>query len=168
MTPEDFEHWKDFALRMAKLPSRTPPRKWVVEQVGWFFEVNNHPKYDVEDVTSWDQGESLVCDKVSEFLWDRQDEALARRGLRSEEARRNAEERWMSKWGNAVSCCIRAGLDLVAEPSMGVLGYTMGDLRKMYPEGFPPWLEKVLNEFVDHKKKPVKLKKLKDNVRLWL
>lgn len=171
MTPTDYEHWKDFALRMAKLPSRTPPRKWVVEMVEWWFGLHNDPKFDIEDVNSWDQGPTYVCDNVSQFLWDRyeMDGPKGRFRLRNEEARRNAEERWMGKWGGAVSCCIRAGLDMVAEPSMGVLGYTMGDLRKMYPEGFPEWLEKVLKEFVDpDKKKPINLKTLKDSAQLWL
>lgn len=37
-------------------------------------------------------------------------------------------------------CCIRAGLDMAAEPSGGVLGFTAGDVRAMYPEGVPEWM----------------------------
>lgn len=140
MTPEQHARWKDFALRMAHLPSRRPPTAWVVEMVDWWFSLHDHPKYDIEDVNSWDDGETLVCDNVITFLWDRSDEAMSRRRFVSEDARRHAEERWMEQWGSAVSCCIRAGLDVVAEPSMGVLGFTLGDLRKMYPAGIPQWV----------------------------
>lgn len=168
MTPTDYEHWKDFAFRMAKLPSKTPPTKWVVEMVAWWFNTHDHPKYDIEDVNSWDQGPTYVCDNVSAFLGERFDGRGKNCGY-GFDAYERAYDRWMNTWGNAVSCCIRAGLDLVALPSMGVLGFSIGDLRKMYPEGFPEWLEKVLKEFVDSdKKKPVNLKTLKDSAQLWL
>ena len=36
--------------------------------------------------------------------------------------------------------CVRAGLDMACEPSGGVVGYTVGHLRSMYPEGVPSWL----------------------------
>lgn len=39
-----------------------------------------------------------------------------------------------------ITCCIRAGLDMAVSPSDGVLGFTAGDLRKMYPEGVPDWV----------------------------
>lgn len=39
-----------------------------------------------------------------------------------------------------VQCCIRAGLDLAVAPSAGVMGFTAGDLRRMYPEGVPDWV----------------------------
>lgn len=142
MTSEQHARWKDFALRMARLPSRRPPTAWVVEMVQWWFDLNDHPQYDIADVTCWDQGEALVCDRVSEFLWDRSDEHFSGRGPDDYDRRELAAEHWLGTWGNAVSCCIRAGLDVVAEPSMGVLGFTVGDLRRMYPEGLPEWLDK--------------------------
>lgn len=39
-----------------------------------------------------------------------------------------------------VLCCIRAGLDLAVAPSAGVMGFTAGDIRRMYPEGVPEWV----------------------------
>ena len=40
-----------------------------------------------------------------------------------------------------VSCCIRAGFDCAVSPSMGVVGFTAGDLRRMYPKGVPDWVK---------------------------
>jgi len=39
-----------------------------------------------------------------------------------------------------VTCCIRAGLDMASAPSGGVIGFTAGDIRRMYPEGVPDWI----------------------------
>ncbi len=39
-----------------------------------------------------------------------------------------------------VRSCIRAGLDMAGALSAGVLGFTAGDLRTMYPEGVPDWV----------------------------
>jgi hypothetical protein len=39
-----------------------------------------------------------------------------------------------------VACCVRAGFDCAVKRSMGVLGFTAGDLRRMYPEGVPDWV----------------------------
>ncbi len=47
-----------------------------------------------------------------------------------------------AQWWGPVACCIRAGLDVACEPSGGVLGFDLGDLRRMYPEGVPDWLAK--------------------------
>jgi hypothetical protein len=49
-------------------------------------------------------------------------------------------ERSYEQWVSPVTCCIRAGLDMAVSPSAGVLGFTAGDLRRMYPEGVPDWV----------------------------
>ena len=49
-------------------------------------------------------------------------------------------DQWDEQWGGPVRCCVRAGLDFASEPSAGVLGFTAGDLRRMYPEGVPDWV----------------------------
>ena len=49
-------------------------------------------------------------------------------------------EQWQDQWGGPVHCCIRAGLDFASAPSAGVIGFTAGDLRRMYPEGVPDWV----------------------------
>ena len=54
-------------------------------------------------------------------------------------------EQWDDQWGGPIHCCLRAGIDLICNPSpigMGVLGFTAGDLRRMYPEGVPEFVSK--------------------------
>jgi hypothetical protein len=46
----------------------------------------------------------------------------------------------VDRWGGPVHCCVRAGMDMAVSPSMGVLGFTAGDIRRMYPEGVPDWV----------------------------
>lgn len=53
---------------------------------------------------------------------------------------RQVEDRWVDAVVRPVRVCVRAGLDMASEPSMGVVGFTVGDLRKMYPEGLPDWV----------------------------
>ena len=40
-----------------------------------------------------------------------------------------------------VSCCIRAGCDCAVNSLGGVMGFTAGDVRRMYPEGLPGWVK---------------------------
>lgn len=49
-------------------------------------------------------------------------------------------EQWDEQWGGPVRCCIRAGLDCACASSGGVLGFTVGDVRRMYPGGVPAWV----------------------------
>lgn len=49
-------------------------------------------------------------------------------------------EAWVDRWYGPVSCCVRAGIDFAADPSAGVIGFTAGDVRRMYPEGVPDWV----------------------------
>lgn len=51
-----------------------------------------------------------------------------------------AFDQWENQWIGSVSCCVRAGLDVACEPSAGVVGFTVGDLHAMYPEGIPDWI----------------------------
>ena len=46
------------------------------------------------------------------------------------------------RWCDPPTCCIRAGFDLAVSPSDGVMGFTAGDLRRMYPEGVPDWVKR--------------------------
>ena len=95
----------------------------------------------------------LVCDLMSHFEWDglcdipfpkkmldrleRLEESDADgAGEKTDEIRQDMIDRWYGE----VHCCVRAGLDFACEPSAGVMGFTAGDLRKMYPEGVPDWI----------------------------
>ena len=39
-----------------------------------------------------------------------------------------------------MSCCVRAGIDVAVDPSAGVVGFTVGTLRRMYDGEIPEWL----------------------------
>lgn len=99
----------------------------------------------------------LVCDVVTEFLgsyrcndrckrcrhriWCRRFEcALCERDCICDNIEHAIYEQWDEQWGGPVRCCIRAGLDFASAPSAGVLGFTAGDLRRMYPRGVPKWV----------------------------
>lgn len=56
------------------------------------------------------------------------------------------KEKIVSRVCEPVHCCLRAGLDLVGEQSGGVLGFTVGDLKRMYPEGIPEWITSKFTE----------------------
>lgn len=48
--------------------------------------------------------------------------------------------RWEDTWGDRIRSCIRAGIDMAVEPSAGVMGFTAGDLRRMYRGNVPDWI----------------------------
>ncbi|MCQ8781692.1 hypothetical protein [Mangrovibrevibacter kandeliae] len=143
MTPEQYDRWKDFALRMARhaFPEATPARRAKIEaSVENFFSWHERDSSETAAVVDWDSGEEYevngykyrpcICDDVSSHLSEHYHERETRSGF---EPRGN-------KFESQVSCCIRAGLDLASSPSAGVLGFTIGDLRRMYPEGLPRWV----------------------------
>ena len=51
-----------------------------------------------------------------------------------------AYEQFSDQWLGPIRCCIRAGVDMACGGMIGVLGFTAGDLRKMFPEGVPDWV----------------------------
>lgn len=155
MTGEQFERWKDFASRMARTcftGRRRPTSTWIIEQVDdWFAGLWQR---EWEAWSSWDDG---ISDAVSEWAdspaffcptchrrattemrhpgymrW--------REGCTCDEIEPLAYEKWQDQWMGPVYCCLRAGSDFACEPSAGVIGFTAGDVRRMYPEGVPEWV----------------------------
>jgi len=102
---------------------------------------------------SWDQDDHPLCDHLSEFfdvpasprckactqsyLSDDYDESLE---CRCDEIEWMHFEQYDTQWFGPVRCCIRAGVDMACEPSAGVIGFSAGDVRRMYPEGVPDWV----------------------------
>jgi len=199
MTDEQYERWKDFAIRAAKTwyaTSRRPTAAWVLEVVGDFFE--DLDEDTIPCIVDWDrsteypegnpsrrreyqpsycgcdgwrykhgspnpdcpecrgygvhrQWVSPYCmgDEVTEFLDGYRGYPPDCRACREydydgectcAEIADHYYEQWDEQWGSAVRCCIRAGLDMASAASAGVIGFTAGDIRKMYPEGVPEWL----------------------------
>lgn len=157
MTNEQYERWRDFALRMAKtcfayLRNR-PSKTWVIEQVESWFCWRNYQK-DWSEYNSWDQDANPLCDHVVEFyddlipgfvccacrqsVWDLDyDDTLI---CRCDECDEKGYDQYSEQWLGPIECCLRAGIDFACEPSSGVIGFTVGDLRRMYPEGVPDWV----------------------------
>lgn len=95
----------------------------------------------------------LICDRMSDWEWDELRPQL--RSLISEsdlhwlEINEDVfdddsppfEQELIDEIGGPVVCCIRAGMDFAAAPSAGVIGFTAGDLRAMFPEGVPDWVK---------------------------
>lgn len=163
MTPEQYNRWLRFALRMAhrgwpRLPRKS--RKKTAEMVKDFFRCLD--KEVVPRIRSWDDTDEcaacvanrpearrtgnwyklntchctvLVCDAVTELVNDRNPYPYTDAPEGGYEYRR-----WNESWGARVQCCIRAGLDLASEPSAGVLGFEICDLRRMYRGNIPAWI----------------------------
>ena len=190
MTPEQFERWKDFALRMARTAfkgRRRPGPRHVVACVTEFFGDFETGAYGLDldmlpaiidfdhsgeypEGHQWRERESrssycdcqgrrefdgralpdcpdcrgighfrhwntapYVCDVLSSY-----DEAWVPNYWGDLEG--DAWERHQDRWAGPAVACIRAGLDAAVGRSGGVLGFTAGDLRRMYPEGVPEWV----------------------------
>lgn len=166
MTPEQFGRWKDFACRMARhaYPCyREANRKKIEGFVrDFFWTYFDGQSETISGTDSWDQGPDVyVCDLMSDYETDGIDVAWRCPGDRvadfldaaAAETFESAYKGWQGEdrddfwryrrksiWCDRVRCCVRAGLDVVAEPSAGVVGFRVGDLRRMYPEGLPDWV----------------------------
>jgi hypothetical protein len=158
MTPEQYKHWKDFAFRMARTcyaTNRRPSRDWIVDVLDDFFYELDDADY-VGSIISWDDSDgtnTCVSDHVTLLLDEYEDLADYRcpscrshcylrdaDNCQCEEIRAAAYTQWDDQWGGPVHCCIRAGLDMASAPSAGVIGFTAGQVRRMYPEGVPDWV----------------------------
>ena len=132
MTRQQYRRWYDFARRMALrgFPDATLARRAKiakeVRHVLWCLED------DVPSIIDWDASPAYVGDRVAEILDPRHYHERELAGGRIE-PRGN-------RFHDQVQCCIRAGLDVASVPSAGVLGFTVGDLRRMYPLGLPGWI----------------------------
>lgn len=160
MTHDQFNQWKDFALRMAQTcfkDSIRPPADWILQEVGyWFARIEDDPERWAA-INSWDQDEWPLCDQFIEATYyygpdnmpsydeldDLYGEALDTAIERLEHRRDMAEEQYNDQWLGPIRFCLRAGIDTVCPEhtmGIGVIGLTAGDLRRMYPEGVPDWV----------------------------
>lgn len=150
--------------------SRRPDSDWILSEVLHFFgcldegdvpalkswdDSDPYPKghccYGQERWPGHLSSPAPVCDTVDERLRGSLPDICCSScrgeagGYGSEECRCDevedlVREQWEAQWGGPVRCCIRAGLDFAADPSAGVVGFTAGDVRRMYPEGVPGWV----------------------------
>ena len=102
------------------------------------FPVYAHP-YGIGDTyTEWETGYIHLDDTL---LNQREDDRLDSLRQRGKYTKADALHKAITeRYSNPVCCCIRAGMDVASEQSGGVLGYTAGDIRRMYPKGVPDWI----------------------------
>jgi len=151
MTPEQYERWKDFSRRMVNVARsarhRSPSRADTLEIIESLFSTLDYgdewARVENWDHTSKEEGDtnyplsvsSLMSEMESEFVpcyWSLGDTAKGRATI----------DRWMSP----AQCCVRAGLDVAVAPSGGVVGFTAGDIRKMFPDGVPDYVKSFFND----------------------
>lgn len=156
MTPEQYERWKDFAYRMAHTcmaDNKDPTYDDIVYCLDQFFSclcTENEVPY----IQNWDHSDGKaipVCDTVSYWAEQWVPGYWSLEGEEYEEVR--------EKYVGPVSCCLRAGLDVACSPSGGVVGFTAGCLRRMYPEGVPGWVKDYFENPFDS---------FDDNTFVWL
>lgn len=138
MTKRQFERWKDFALRAAvsAVGANTENRKARLRDalLDWFEDLEQQGFY--RGMVDWDHSEGgapIAGDYLFEFFDEYNHIGYSRKTgflVREDEGR----------FFSQLSCCIRAGMDLASAPSAGVLGFTVGDFRRMYDGKIPLWL----------------------------
>lgn len=70
-----------------------------------------------------------------------------------------ARRQWERQFWSPISCSVRAGLDMATRIGGGVIGFTVGDLRRMYPQGLPRF---VTRHF------PRNMRSMSDEHGVWL
>lgn len=140
MNKEQFNRWQDFSLRMARTcyhTSRRPSGAWIVERVEFVFDCIDDDEREL--IVSWD-GNSDDSMPLTDHMKEMFDDSGPMGRCDSLEQEELAWEQFDNQWSGPIHCCVRAGLDMAVAPSAGVLGFTAGDLRNMYPEGVPDWV----------------------------
>ncbi len=162
MTPEDHARWETTALALAALrhDGARPSRQWAVDKVQGFFDCLD--RREVEHYIDWDRSRRgdtggwwpIVCDQMDHYIEDLFRERVGGHleccdsgdprhvyymCARCEEIDWQARDQWAyGPWGGAVSAPVRAAMDMVVG-GCGVIGYTVGDLRRIFPDGIPEW-----------------------------
>ena len=141
MKKAQLKRWRDFSLRMAATTFKITPQRKVKllrELKGMFSMVGSNGKYkehwnpeNWRTLSSWDDyyNGTCFCDWFDEFFdeynhWDEKNCIMRD-----------------TKFSSMLHCCVRAGLDMAAKQSAGVVGFTKGDIEKMYPRGVPGWIQ---------------------------
>jgi hypothetical protein len=123
------EHWKIFtkALCFGARPEATEARKQKLWAEAESF-INLHAD---EPVDGWD-GDYCLCDCFDDYF-----DRYLRHIWRDDDGWYKDNPRYFA---NHLHIAIRAGIDIVTEQPGGVLGFTVGDLRRMFNGGIPEWI----------------------------
>lgn len=131
MNKTQLKRWEKLSIGLAlnAYPTITDARRnRLVSEVDNFIDMVVH-NHGLEGILDWDgnRGSVYVGDELSDYLWNNRYEFDSKDGSR------------LGNFGNMLSCCIRAGFDVAVAPSAGVIGFTAGDLRKVFKRRPPKW-----------------------------
>lgn len=142
MTKQQRKRWEQFARAMAargfreSTPARAARR---IEYLERFFQGVTEREWRAWH--SWDQPPReevmFLCDYFTEF----QQEIPGYWGFGDRDP-----DRWRWHFADELHCCLRAGIDMVAEPSVGVIGFTVSDLKAMFRGRLPAWVRQAFNQ----------------------
>jgi len=128
-----FDRWQDFAIRMAQSVFETATKvrqEKIIKNVKDYFSEREFQD-DWDGINDWDGNgdDYFLGDDVNDYF--------------------DIYRHWNSKTGeyegkflNQITCCIRAGFDMAVKQSGGVVGFTVGDVRKMFDGKVPDWIKK--------------------------
>ena len=141
MNELQYERWKELSLGLARsYKALTPQRhKKLLE------EVENCIDWVVcnglDTVEDWDSSVRRDGTLYYESAGTRVDDYLWQNRYEFERSSRSGEvELVRGRFGDMLSACVRAGFDMAVEPSAGVIGFTVGDLRDVFEGGIPDWI----------------------------
>ncbi|HIH2744846.1 TPA: hypothetical protein ACYLN4_000512 [Burkholderia lata] len=141
MNKKQLGRWYQLSIGLARhsYPEITEARRNKVETAVKNFILNMESWHELNDIRSWDghPGKVYICDEMSNYLFDNRWEFDGKHGTRD------------TRFGTMVACCVRAGFDIAVEPSAGVLGFNVGDLRKIFPRKLPKWVQEFFAEPID-------------------
>lgn len=174
MSPIQRDNWSQFAERMAwethRWRTRERREKALVRVRDWIARFWSN--YEPHHVADWDgNGAPQIGEEKSYssrcYPGDEFDRYMDEDGL--DRWNERLSETIEGEFGVQVMCCIRAGFDVAVAPSAGVIGarYTAGMIRRMFPEGLPPYVDAF---FHGHGTKPdaPRFETLPDDRMVWL
>lgn len=142
MNKTQLARWRRFSDGLAAKahPSITPSgRNKLRDEVAEFIDILTG-SYALSEINDWDGNGDSICvsDEMSRFMWDRRYE---------QERRVKGDcEYVVGRFGNMLGACSRAGFDVAVAPSAGVVGFTVGDVRAIFPRGLPGWVNDYFHE----------------------
>jgi len=152
MTKLQYLRWKFFALGMAKhcFPNATEARRKRLydDLLGYLDWVGDDRWVDGAEYAKFECWDFGVHSHAEEFFQQYYHEDF------------NGREKG-NKYLNQIMCCLRAGIDVAVEPSGGVIGFTIGGVRKIFNGRLPKWVR----EFWDNHPE---IDTLPDDTPVWL
>jgi hypothetical protein len=139
MNQTQYGRWMEFseALAIRGYAGKTEARRLRIkeEALDIIREICDVPgSRDWKTINDWMD----ICDEVSEMLMKCEPPWDPWQRNRQYERRERGEGK--ITFGDQVQACVRAGFDIAVAPSGGVVGFTVGDLRRMFPDGIPDWV----------------------------